>query len=74
MRTLHFNGQSYDLDALPDAARAQVTSLQFVDAELARLSAQVAAYQTARSAYAQALKAHLSPLSPLPSPAPQLKH
>ena len=74
MTTLHFNGQSYVVDTLPDAARAHVTSLQFVDAELARLSAQVAAYQTARNAYAQALKAHLLPLNALASPVPQLKH
>ena len=44
MSTLHFNGQSYDLDALSDEARAQVTSLQFVDAEVVRLKAQLAVF------------------------------
>ena len=48
--------------------------IEFPTLEAARACYHSAAYQTARSAYAQALKAHLSPLSPLPSPAPQLKH
>ena len=68
MTTLHFNGQSYDIDTLPDEARAHVASLQFVDAEMARLKAQLAAYQTARNAYVQTLKAHLSPLNALANP------
>ena len=37
----------------------QLASLQFVDNELARLQAQLAAMQTARMAYANALKASL---------------
>jgi hypothetical protein len=36
-------------------------SLQFVEQELARLQLQMAALQTARNAYASALKAHLPP-------------
>ena len=36
-------------------AKAQIVSLQFVDAELQRLQAKAAALQTARAAYARAL-------------------
>ncbi len=50
------DSQEYDSDALTDDAKAQLGSLQFVDAELARLQAQMAVYQTARMGYAKALK------------------
>ncbi len=46
----------HDLDTLSDEARAQLGSLQFVDAELARLTAQTAVLQTARMAYSKALQ------------------
>ncbi len=49
----------YDLDTLSDEAKAQLGSLQFVDAELARLTAQTAVLQTARIAYSKALNAAL---------------
>jgi hypothetical protein len=50
------DNQEYDTDALSAEAKAQLSSLQFVDSELARLQAQMAVYQTARNAYAKALK------------------
>lgn len=50
----------YDLDSLSAEARAQLQSIQFVDQELVRLHAHVAALQTARNAYVNALKAALS--------------
>ena len=53
-----------DYDQLSDEAKAQLASLQFVDQELARLQAQAAALQTARIAYANALKAALPPAFP----------
>ena len=56
MATLTFNGQTYDFDQLSPAALTQVNSLQFVDAELARLQASMAVLQTARVAYISALK------------------
>jgi len=56
--------RDYDLDALSDEARAQLQSLQFVNAELARLQAQAAVLQTARSAYSQALQKALPALPP----------
>lgn len=62
MPTITIDNKSYDFDSLSSEAKAQLASLQFVDAELARLQAQAAALQTARIAYAKALQAALPPL------------
>lgn len=59
MPSITIDNHTYDLDTLSDEARAQLQSLQFVDAELARLQAQAAVLQTARMAYAKALQAAL---------------
>lgn len=59
MPTIKIDDKDYDLDQLSSEAKAQLASLQFVDAELARLQAQAAALQTARMAYAKALQAAL---------------
>ncbi|MDD5000051.1 MAG: DUF6447 family protein [Thiomonas arsenitoxydans] len=59
MPTIKIDNIEYDLDSLSEDAKAQLQSIQFVDQELARLQAQVAAMQTARMAYANALKAAL---------------
>lgn len=59
MPTINIDGKDYELDQLSTDARAQLQSMQFVDAELARLQAQAAALQTARMAYAKALQAAL---------------
>ena len=55
MATVTIDGREYDGDKLSDQAKAQITSLHFVDGELQRLQAQSAVLQTARSAYARAL-------------------
>ena len=59
MSSVNIDGQSYELSSLSEEARAQLMSLQFVEQELARLQLQMAALQTARNAYAGALKAQL---------------
>ena len=46
----------YDLDKLSEEAKNQLVSLQYVDQELQKLNAQAAVLQTARMAYAEALK------------------
>ncbi len=56
MTTIRIDEIEYELEQLSDEARAQLTSMQFVDGELVRLQAKVAAMQTARNAYANALK------------------
>ena len=63
MSTITINGKEYNLDSLSDEAKAQIVSLQFVDAELARLQAQAAALQTARIAYSNELQKHLDAFS-----------
>lgn len=64
MPTITIDNHTYDLDTLSADARAQLTSLQFVDAELARLQAQAAVLQTARMAYSKALNEAL-PVMPV---------
>jgi len=59
MATLKIDNKEYDLDTLSDECKAQLASIQFVEQELARLQAQAAALQTARTAYAKALQAAL---------------
>ena len=59
MTQIKIDNVDYDTDKLSDEAKAQLVSLQFCDQELARLQAQIAAYQTARMAYAKALQAAL---------------
>jgi hypothetical protein len=56
MTTITINNEQYELDALSDDAKAQLASIQFVDAELGRLQANAAALQTARLAYFNALQ------------------
>ena len=56
MTTIKIDNVDYDTDKLSEEAKAQLMSLQFCDQELQRLQAQAAAYQTARMAYANALK------------------
>jgi cell division protein ZapA (FtsZ GTPase activity inhibitor) len=55
MAMITIDNKEYELDTLSDEAKMQLSSLQFVDQELARLQAQIAVLQTARIAYAKAL-------------------
>lgn len=60
MATITIDGKDYNSDILSDEAKNQLTSIQFVDGELARINAQIAVYQTARMAYSKALNDELS--------------
>ena len=62
MTTIKIDDKDYNLETLSDEAKNQLVSLQFVDAELQRLNAQAAVLQTARLAYANALKDALPPV------------
>jgi hypothetical protein len=64
MKTITIDNNQYEFESLTEEAKAQLLSLQFVDQELQRLQAQVAAFQTARQAYAKALQAAL-PTAPV---------
>lgn len=60
MAKISIDNVDYDTDKLSNEAKAQLVSIQFVDQELARLQAYAAALQTARMAYANALKEALT--------------
>lgn len=56
MPTVTIDNVEYDTESLSEEAVANLNSIQFVDAELARLNAQIATLNTARIAYASALQ------------------
>lgn len=53
---LNIDGVEYLMKDLSDDAKGQISSLQFIDNELARLNAQIAVASTAKMAYQNALK------------------
>lgn len=63
MAKIQIDGASYETDALSDQAKAQLASLQFCDAELQRLQAEMMSIQTARIAYANALRSELDQMA-----------
>ena len=56
MAKITIDEKEYETDDMSDEAKAQLQSLQFVGNEIAREQAKIAALQTARNAYAQALQ------------------
>ena len=62
MTTITIDTNEYEYESLSDKAKAQLSSLQFVDGELARLQAKASILQTARMAYSKALQDELNPL------------
>jgi hypothetical protein len=63
MQMIKIDGKDYDFDALSEDAKRQIQSLQFVDAELARMGNQIAIYKTARLGYIRALNQTIQPPS-----------
>ena len=55
MPTIKVDNKEYEVDSLSNEAKALLGSIQFVDNEITRLQGQLAAMQTARQAYANAL-------------------
>lgn len=53
------DGKDYALSEMSDAAKEQLNNLQITEQEIQRLNTKVAIAQTARAAYAQALKTAL---------------
>ncbi len=56
MPKITIDSKEYDYDTLPQKAKEQLVAIQFVDGEVQRLQAQLAAMQTARIAYGKALQ------------------
>ena len=59
MATITIDGVEYDTDTLSEQAKATIGSLQFVDAQMQQLRNELAIADTARIAYARALKGEL---------------
>jgi len=59
MPNITIDDKEYDLDKLSDATKAQLTSMRLADAEIQRLNIQLAIAQTARNAYALAVRKDL---------------
>ena len=56
MTTITIDDKEYETDDMSEEARAQLVSLQFVNGEIPRLQAKLAAMQTASIGYGAALK------------------
>lgn len=64
MATITIDGQEYDTDTFSDEAKKQLAAVQFVDRKIMELQTEVAALQTARASYGNALLKQLSENSP----------
>lgn len=59
MAKVTIDGKEYDTDKLSEEARNNLLNIQFCEQRIAELQRQTAMAQTARNAYAQALKGQL---------------
>ncbi len=60
MTNIKLDGKEYEIDKLSYEVKAYVQILKFTEKEIARLKLSLAAMQTARNAYADALKKELA--------------
>jgi hypothetical protein len=56
MVNITIDEKEYDTEAMSEEALGQLGSLQYVDKQLGELQMRIAAYQTARNGYANALR------------------
>ena len=59
MANVTIDGKEYDYDKLSDKAKANLASLQFVQSELKRITAQASVLKTAEAVYGNTLKQEL---------------
>ena len=59
MPKITLDGIDYNSEDLSDNGKAQFASLQFLEAQMNKIQSEIAVYQTARNAYATALKEEL---------------
>lgn len=59
MAKITVDGTEYETEGLSDNGKAQLASLQFLEVQMQKLKNEIAVYQTARRAYALALKKQL---------------
>jgi phage host-nuclease inhibitor protein Gam len=60
MPKITVDGTEYNTDEMTVNGKAQLASLQFLEVQMQKLKKEISVYQTARTAYAAALKAELS--------------
>ena len=59
MAKVTIDGKEYDTEKLSDEVKSNIQNVQFCEQKLAELKRELALTQTARNAYAQALKGAL---------------
>ena len=59
MPKMTVDGIEYNTEDLTENGKAQLASLQFLEAQMNKLKSEIAVYQTARNAYIAALKGEL---------------
>lgn len=59
MSTINIDDKEYEVEGLPESVKAQIISLRSCDQRMLGLQQELAIVQTARNAYANALKAEL---------------
>jgi phage host-nuclease inhibitor protein Gam len=59
MPKITIDGIEYNTEDLTENGKAQLASLQFLEVQMKKLKSEIAVYQTARSAYINALKSDL---------------
>ena len=59
MAKVTIDGKEYDTENLSDEAKSNIQNVQFCEQKIAELKRELALTQTARNAYAQALKGAL---------------
>jgi len=64
MPKISIDGIEYNTEDMTDNAKAQVASLQFLEAQMAKIKSEIAVYETAKVAYISALKTELDKWSP----------
>jgi cell division protein ZapA (FtsZ GTPase activity inhibitor) len=63
MAKITINDKEYDVGLLPERARGNIASIQFVDAEIQRIESQLSVLKTARLAYLHELNGQLQQTS-----------
>ena len=59
MAKIMIDGIEYETDGLSDNGKAQLASLQFLEAQMHKLRNEIAVYSTAKNGYLATLKAEL---------------
>ena len=60
MPKITVDGIEYNTEDLSDNGKAQLASLQFLEAQMNKLNAEIAVYETARNSYMSVLKSELN--------------